>query len=64
MHIPVVRLGLWCLYYAASVAAPLVVEARGGTFSGSWQWPDRGTGSDLTEALVMALVIALAVAMT
>ena len=25
MHIPTVRLGLWCLHYAASVAAPLVV---------------------------------------
>ena len=37
MHIPAVRLGLWCLYCAASVAAPLVVEAGGGTFSSSWQ---------------------------
>ena len=29
MHIPAVRLGLWCLQYAASVAAPLVVGWAG-----------------------------------
>ena len=29
MHIPAVRLGLWCLYCAASVAAPLVVGWAG-----------------------------------
>ena len=43
MHIPAVRLGLWCLHYAASVAAPLVVGWAGK----SEQW---GGGSQTQSA--------------
>ena len=42
MHIPAVRLGLWCLHYAASVAAPLVVETGRKVSQGGWKFPQWG----------------------
>ena len=43
MHITAIRLGLWCLHYAASVAAPLVVGWAGK--SEQWGVPNAECGA-------------------